>query len=76
MAIYSSILPWKIPWTEEPGRSQSMGPQGLTQLSTLLVLLSFTFRSVFSFELIFVKGVRSMSRFIFSTVVVLSLSRV
>ena len=27
MAIHSSILPWKIPWTEEPGRLQSMGSQ-------------------------------------------------
>ena len=27
MAIHSSILAWKIPWTEEPGRSQSMGSQ-------------------------------------------------
>ena len=27
MAIYSSILAWKIPWTEEPGRLQSMGLQ-------------------------------------------------
>ena len=25
MAIHSSILAWKIPWTEEPGRLQSMG---------------------------------------------------
>ena len=25
MAICSSILAWKIPWTEEPGRLQSMG---------------------------------------------------
>ena len=25
MATYSSILAWKIPWTEEPGRLQSMG---------------------------------------------------
>ena len=25
MAIHSSILVWKIPWTEEPGRLQSMG---------------------------------------------------
>ena len=24
---YSSILAWKILWTEEPGRLQSMGPQ-------------------------------------------------
>ena len=25
MAPHSSILAWKIPWTEEPGRLQSMG---------------------------------------------------
>ena len=27
MAIYSSILTWRIPWTEEPGRLQSIGSQ-------------------------------------------------
>ena len=27
MAIHSSILAWKIPWTEEAGRLQSMGSQ-------------------------------------------------
>ena len=25
MAIHSSILSWRIPWTEEPGRLQSIG---------------------------------------------------
>ena len=25
MATYSSILAWRIPWSEEPGRLQSMG---------------------------------------------------
>ena len=25
MATHSSILAWRIPWTEEPGRLQSMG---------------------------------------------------
>ena len=36
-ATYSSILAWKIPWTEEPGGLQSMGSQraGHEQLSTL-----------------------------------------
>ena len=29
MAIHSSILAWRIPWTEEPGRLQSMGSQRL-----------------------------------------------
>ena len=27
MATYSSILAWRIPWTEEPGGLQSMGSQ-------------------------------------------------
>ena len=27
MAIHSSILAWEIPWTEEPGRPESMGSQ-------------------------------------------------
>ena len=29
MTIHSSILAWEIPWTEEPGRLQSMGSQEL-----------------------------------------------
>ena len=28
-APHSSILAWEIPWTEEPGGLQSMGPQGV-----------------------------------------------
>ena len=27
MATHSSSLAWEIPWTEEPGGLQSMGPQ-------------------------------------------------
>ena len=27
IATHSSILSWKIPWMEEPGRLQSMGSQ-------------------------------------------------
>ena len=27
MATHSSILSWRIPWTEEPGRLQSIGLQ-------------------------------------------------
>ena len=27
MATHSGILTWRIPWTEEPGRLQSMGLQ-------------------------------------------------
>ena len=29
MATHSSILAWRIPWTEEPGKLQSMGLQEL-----------------------------------------------
>ena len=29
MAPHSSTLAWKIPWTEEPGRLQSMGSLGI-----------------------------------------------
>ena len=33
MAIHSSTIAWNIPWTEEPGRLQSMGSQSQTRLS-------------------------------------------
>ena len=33
MAVHSSILAWKIPWTEEPGRLRSLRSQSQTQLS-------------------------------------------
>ena len=39
MATHCSILAWRIPWTEEPGRLQSMGSQGRTRLSDF----TFTF---------------------------------
>ena len=32
MAPHSSILAWRIPWTEEPGGLQSMGSQSQTQM--------------------------------------------
>ena len=33
MAPHSSTLAWKIPWTEEPGRLQSMGSLRVEQLN-------------------------------------------
>ena len=34
MATITSIVTWEVPWTEEPGRVQSMGSQNSwTQLS-------------------------------------------
>ena len=35
MSTHSSILAWRISWTEEPGRLQSMGSQSQTQLEAL-----------------------------------------
>ena len=42
MATHSSILAWKIPWMEEPGRLQSMG--------SLRVGHDFTFTFTFHFN--------------------------
>ena len=44
MATYTSIIAWRIPWREEPGRLQSMGLQrvghgGATSLSLSLSAL-------------------------------------
>ena len=40
MATYSSILAWKIPWTEEPGRLQFMGLQkSRTRFSDLVTCI-------------------------------------
>ena len=33
MAMHSGVLAWRISWTEEPGRLQSMGHKSQTQLS-------------------------------------------
>ena len=33
MATHSKVLAWRIPWTGEPGRLQSMGSQSQTRLS-------------------------------------------
>ena len=40
MATHSSILAWKIPWTEEPCGLQSVGSQSRTGLSDFIFTLS------------------------------------
>ena len=40
MAIHSSILAWRIPWTEELGRLQSMGRKQLDMTEQLTLSLS------------------------------------
>jgi len=47
MAVHSSILAWKIPWTEEPHRLQSIRSQSWTRLSDFT--FSFTFSLVITF---------------------------
>ena len=44
MATHSSTLAWNIPWTEEPGRVQSMGSQrvGHDRANSLLPYLAFS----------------------------------
>ena len=42
MATHSSTLAWRVPWTEEPGRLQSMGLLGVGQdWATSLSLFTF-----------------------------------
>ena len=36
IATHSSILAWRIPWTEEPGKSQFMGSQRVHNCSDLV----------------------------------------
>ena len=43
MATHSSTLAWRIPWTEELGRLQSMG---ITEVD-VTVWLTFTFKAIF-----------------------------
>ena len=42
MATHSGILTWKIPWTEEPGRLQSIGLQRVRQSNSSLIYLKYT----------------------------------
>ena len=42
MATHSSILAWRIPWTEQPGGLQSTGSQSWVQWSDYTLLISET----------------------------------
>ena len=44
MATHSSTLAWKIPWTEEPARLQSMGSHSRTRVSAFPFFLSLSVR--------------------------------
>ena len=67
-ATCSSILAWKIPWTEKPGGLQSMGSQqSQTQLNThalllLLLLLCFVIPILKQMEGVLLWGMRCLDR--------------
>ena len=47
MATHSSTLAWRIPWTEEPGRLQSMGSLRVRHdRATSLSLFTFHFHAM------------------------------
>ena len=46
MATHSSMLAWRIPWTEEPEGLQSMGSKSQTALSDFHFILCSTKRLV------------------------------
>ena len=46
-AAHTSIVAWRIPWTEEPGGLQSMGSQSRTRLKRLSLSLGSTGRKCF-----------------------------
>ena len=57
MATHSSILAWKIPWTEEPSRLQFMGSQRVkcskymhTQPSSLVSILLTSLQEFYGFR--------------------------
>ena len=52
IATQSSIIAWRIPWTEEPGGLQSMGSQSQTQLSFLFCLWNVYLSSKPAFTLL------------------------
>ena len=70
MATHSGTLAWKIPWTEEPGRLQSMGLLSRTQLSNFTFTFHFnalekemaTHSSVLAWRIPWVEGCRLWGR--------------
>ena len=46
MTAHSSTLAWKIPWTEDPGRLQSMGRKGSDTTELLSLFLSLVAQMV------------------------------
>ena len=67
MATHTRILAWKIPWTEEPGRLQSMESQRVGHYfvtkqpySTYLIRFLATELDLFSFNRLIIFGFQSL----------------
>ena len=56
METHSSTLAWKIPWTEDPGRLQSMGSQRASDMTERLHILSFLTFKIDWFDLLAIQG--------------------
>ena len=54
MATHSSILAWRIPWTEEPGRLQSMGSQRVGHDWVTSLSLSYPLQAIIANILAFI----------------------
>ena len=71
MAIHSSTIAWKIPWTEEPGRLQSMGLQRVghnwATSRSRSCLLSLYCEIIHSLELV---NSKSTTKFIYDKLIV------
>ena len=63
MATHSSILAWKIPWTEDPDRLQFMGSQrvGHDRITSLSLFKLVRASFIYLFLLIFTVKVKSLS---------------
>ena len=48
METHSSILAWRVPWTEEPGRLQSMGSKRITLKRLSIVICGMKVRILIS----------------------------
>ena len=48
MATYSSILAWRIPWTEEPGRLWSMKVKSLSRVQLFTALWTIACQALLS----------------------------
>ena len=69
MAIHSNILAWRIPWTKEPGRLQSMGSQRVTHdwvtnkhTDTLVALVDSEQYGIFYEILLFIQQISLCTR--------------